>query len=163
MSVLFAAALAFAGPAAAQEYPVTQGTLSLGSSTLSPGGTTTFSGGGCAPGADVSVTFGGSTVGSATASGTGDFSASATIPSSASSGTMQATCRTTDGGSLVLSANVSVNQTTGGSTGGTSPDDEPAEQLAFSGSETWVFASVGTALALAGGVMLVMTRRTRSA
>lgn len=163
MSLLFATVLAMAGPAGAQDYPVTQGTLSVGSSSVAPGGTTTFSGGGCAPGAAVTVTLGGSNVGTATASAAGDFSATATIPSSAASGTMSATCRTSDGGSLVLSAQITIDQANTGGTnsGNTSPDDPPADQLAFSGAETWVFASVGSALALAGAVMLAVTRRTR--
>lgn len=134
-------------PAGAQDYPVTTGTLDIPSSTVSPGSVTTISGGGCAPGSTVSVALGGSSLGSTTATAAGDFSTQVEVPESASSGTMEASCETTDGGTLVLGVQVTVE----------------GSELAFTGTETWVFASVGTALALAGGVVMLMVRRSRTA
>lgn len=162
-SLAMAALFAVSGPASAQNYPLTTGSLNVGSNSVAAGAATTVSGSGCEPGAAVSISYGGSNIGSTSASASGDFSTSVTLPASASgAGTLESSCDTTDGGSLVLSASITAtaaNQTTTTTTTATSAGNE---ELAFSGVETWVYATVGSSLALAGGLMLVMSRRTRN-
>ena len=121
--VMFGALLVAAPAFATTSYPPATGNLTVSSGTAAAGGAVTVSGSGCAPSTTVDFTVGSASAGSTTADASGGFSASVTLPTSASGTvTVNSTCTDPTGGSLVLSANVTISGTlpkTGAS--GTSP------------------------------------------
>ena len=155
-SVLMSIALLLALPAAAgaQQYPPNATNLTVSDSTVVPGQKITVTGTGFAPGATVVITFESTPVTLATvaADSGGTFSAVVTIPTNATPGihTIKATGAGADGGTLVLSAQVTVSGTSGGT-------------LARTGSDNILpLLLVAAGLVLVGGVLIFSVRRRQT-
>ncbi|MFD7729455.1 hypothetical protein ACFV6F_03580 [Kitasatospora phosalacinea] len=177
-ALLFVSGAALAAPAAAAapafdtlapavgSYPVTAGTLSAAGRTtgLVPGGSVTVSGGGYQPGATVVLTVepGGATLGKATADGSGNFTATFTVPAGTSPGTytVRATGPDARGGTRVDSLTVEIGGKGGrhlADTGGAA-----TASVGWSGGQAAGVAAAG--LALVAGAALTgrrMYRRSR--
>lgn len=126
----------------AQDYPVQRGDLNPSVSSTDPGDSVSIRGGGFAPGAEVVITLESRVVTLATVSAdaTGAIDVSVRIPAYAPPGshTLKATGEAAGGGTLVLSAPISV----GGGTDG---------PLAFSGAGSALLLVVtGLGLAVVG-------------
>lgn len=153
----------FAGTAAAQtcspggSYPANICAASVGSSTVTAGGTLHVDGEGFAPNSSVSVYLNGTLLGTATANAAGVFSLTVTVPASFAASSYQLTLVGTNpnGTARQLTSTITVvaaaaqNQTT---TGG----------LPFTGAEIAGMSVAGAALVGGGVVMLVATRRRRA-
>lgn len=79
---------AVAGPAAAQQYPPSEGALAISTSEAAPGEPVTLSGDGFAPGSDITITFESTpvVVGTTRADATGRFTTQVRIPLDATPG-----------------------------------------------------------------------------
>ena len=148
--------LALAGTAAAQTYATDTGSLTLGQSTTSPGGSVGVQGSGFQAGSDVQIVLidGGdeNVLATVMADDEGVINTTATLPTSFSgTGVIEARGISPDGASLVLSSPISsAAQSTSGS-------------LARTGSSTipWL---VGGGIAAGVGVLLIaLARQRRSA
>lgn len=155
-SMLMSIALLLALPAAAgaQQYPPSAANLTVSDSTPGAGGQVTVTGTGFAPGANVVITFESTpvTLATVTADAGGAFSTVVTIPANATPGahTIKATGAGAGGGTLVLSAQVTV----GGASGGT---------LAKTGANGILpLLLVAAGLVLVGGVLIVSVRRRQT-
>ncbi len=139
------AALVVSAPAWA-EYPPASGSLHVGAGSVAAGHAVSISGTGCAADGTVTLAVGGAAAGSTTADGTGAFSGSVTVPSSASGTvTVTATCTDPTGAPLVLTATVTVTASGG---------------LPFTGSSS-TLPDVGIAVVLlaVGSAFIVAVRR----
>ncbi len=159
LSALFLGVLAV--PAAAQPYPPSGGcSLALSSSVVPAGGTVVVSttGSPCyAPGASVTLTFTSDPVnlGTVTANGAGQFSTTVTIPSNATAGTHTITSSGpgASGGTLVLSASLTV-------TGARAAAAGAPGQLAFTGStDTAPLLWIALVALVLGAALVVGARR----
>lgn len=126
----------------AQEYPVQRGDLNPSASTTDPGDPVSIRGGGFAPGAEVVITLESEVVTLATVSAdaTGAIDVSVRIPADAPPGshTLKATGEAAGGGTLVLSAPITVGADVDG-------------PLAFSGAgSTLLLVVTGLGLAVVG-------------
>ncbi len=153
--------LAVAGPALADNYPVTTGSLtsSVGGSTataLSAGSSVHISGGGFAPGATVTITLHSTpvTLGTVTASGAGTISADVVLPAGTVNGshTLQADGAAPGGGTNTLTEQVTVS-------GGVTAD---RGGLAFTGADVGVIGAIGGGAIVAGIGTIMVTRRARA-
>jgi hypothetical protein len=136
--------------AGAVDYPATTGPLTVTPSTVNAGDTVTVKGGGFAPGATVQISIASTPTLIATvgADGSGSFSTTAVIPASIESGvhTVSATAASPSGGSMTLTATVTVNGAS-----------QPA--LAFTGSNSAALAGVAIAVIAVGALFVGVTRR----
>ncbi len=152
-SVLMSIALLLALPAVAgaQQYPPSSADLTVSDSTPGVGQQISVAGSGFAPGANVVITFESTPVTLATvaADAGGAFSTVVTIPSNATPGvhTIKATGAGAGGGTLVLSAQVTVGGASGGSLAKTGADN------------IFPLLLVAAGLVLVGGVLIVSVRR----
>ncbi len=151
-----AAALAvFVGPAVAQaqSYPPSGESLTVSDSRVVLGQSITIEGGGADPGATVTIVLHSDpiTLGSTTADGSGNFSATVAIPSGVSAGTHTITA-VSNGVTLA-----SVSIVVAGSTGSSSSGDLP-----FTGSSTLPGIGIGVGLIALGSSLLLLSRRRRS-
>lgn len=99
-------------------YPLGQCQLLLSTGAIPAGGTVTVTGSGFGAFARVSLSLGGTVVGSATADANGSFTASAVIPSSTPSGTY---VMTASGGGQTLASQLVVTGNGSGSSAGAAP------------------------------------------
>ena len=159
VAVLMAAGFLFVGANAASaagcgySCPTTGGTVTftIDDTTVVAGQTVGVSGTGCAAGADVTFTIGGTEVGSTTADSDGNYSGSVTIPNlDPGEYTINATC-----GSAVLGITITVGSGAGG-TGSTTGGG-----LARTGSDLGPLAGLGAAAVVLGGAAVYGTRRRR--
>jgi len=155
-----------ASPAAAQyTFVVTPG-------TVSPGATVNASGGGCSPGSDVSITLApaaakaraatGTEVATGTADDEGNFNIAFQVPAGTAPGeyVVTATC-----GGQVQSQTITVQEAPSPSTGGgTVPTrTQGGGSLSTTGSNLNGVGLVGAGLLTAGGLVLVVAKRRRTA
>ena len=148
--------------AAAQQYPPEQGTAQVSDSSVTPGGTTTISGSGCAASAPVTIAFDGGQIDQGTADATGAFSEDVTIPSDASAGshTLSASCSDADGGTLVLSSTITVE---GGAAPGPAAGPTTGGGLPATGNDSTVpLTRVAMMLVVVGSAFVVLARRRRT-
>jgi len=131
-------------------YPANSGTLTVNDTTVTAGQAVEVTGDGFAPGAEVALEFRSTPVslGSASATGGGVLSTTVTIPASASTGThtIVATGEGAAGGTLVLSAEITVEGAGGGG-------------LAFTGGNTWALAVAALGAMAVGWLLISVTRR----
>lgn len=150
-AVGFGITLAWATPAFA--YGPNAPAVTTNTSTTAPGGSLQVSGSNFVPNEDITITFHSSpvTLATTTASASGTFSVTVTIPSTAAPGThtILATGTTGDSASTTL-----IVTGTGASTA------TVTSGLAFTGADIAAVSGVG-ALALALGGMLILTSRRR--
>ena len=137
----------FAAPASAQ-----YGGFSVNPGSIRPGGQANFQGSGCAAGSTVTISIGGTTVGTATAGANGQFNGHFTANLGTGTYQVTATCgsKTQTAPLLVRSADVTNNQ---GNKGGT---------LARTGSNLDTMGLVGAALLVAGGGVVLATRKRQT-
>jgi hypothetical protein len=159
--VVFAvAAIALAAaPAAAQQYPPTQKSITASDTTPCPGGATTITGQGFEAGTAVTLTLDGSTsLGNPTAGADGAFSIGVTIPSSTATGshTVTATGTGADTASVTATLNVVSCEET------TTTTIVPGVSLPRTGSSsTMPLVRAGLALTALGGVLLAIAAKRR--
>lgn len=155
--VVVASAFAHTGTAAAQQYPFSNGPLDVGpdgnTGVVAPGEAITISGGGYAPGAEVTIIIESDPIvlGTTRANAAGRFSLTVRIPAGLPAGEHRLTAvgPGPDGELRVLTRSVEVTGT---------PSPPP---LAFTGASTFVLAIIGAALLLTGlGLRHVVNRRT---
>ena len=140
------------------DYPPQGGALGVSASEVSPGGSLTISGDGCASSANVDFAVEGAAAGSTAADSSGVFSGSVAIPSSASGDVdVTATCPGPEGEDVVLTATVTV----AAAGTGTGTDTGALPRTGSSNS----FPTVGVALVLLciGAAFVVATRRRSTA
>lgn len=139
----------FAAPAAAQ-----YGTFTVNPGSVRPGGQANFNGKGCKAGETVTVTVQGTVVATVTAKPNGSFNGNFTVNLPSGNYTVVSTCGSLVQSAplLVRSANVS-NRPTG--TGGTT--------LPRTGSNIDTLGLMGAALLVAGGGVMLATRKRRVA
>jgi adhesin/invasin len=139
--------------AGAVDYPATTGTLTVtegGSTatTVQPGSTVVVGGGGCAPGAAVTVTIASTptTLANVSAGSTGSFSVPVTIPQNIEGGThtLTATCVAVDGGTITLTQQVTV---------------AGATALAFTGGNAGQLVAIALGALAVGALFVTVTRR----
>jgi hypothetical protein len=141
-----------AAPAAAQVYPPSGDTISIGSTTLSPGESTTLSGTGADAGAVITASFFSQPagLGSTTADAAGAWSMGITIPSNATPG---AHTITATGAGYSASITVTI-------VGAAAPAAQPVSgAIAFTGSDTLPLVSAGTGLLIVGFAFAFAARR----
>jgi hypothetical protein len=168
-----------ASPALAQsdkKYPPSSDNLTVSESTVSPGESFTCSGDGAEPGATVTFTMkrsssalGGNRslaaglagairpqaqnsvpLGSTTANGAGQFSATLTIPSGTDPGVYTVTA--SSGGAVLAVVTIRVAAAAGG-----------VGDLPFTGGNVLPGLAIGASLIVAGGLLLLSLKRRRSA
>jgi hypothetical protein len=142
---LLVGALTAGVASAAPGYPPSTGTLTVSTTTVAPGGTDTASGSGCSAGSAVTLSLvPGGTVSTTTANLSGDFTDTVTIPSSTATGsyTLQATCIGPNGGTLSLSAAITVQTS-----------------LPFTGANVILPIGIAVVLLVIGSLALVFARR----
>ena len=141
-----ATGVAWSAVAGAQQYPPASGNLTVEITAEAPGGAVHVSGTGCTAGSTVDLSFDTSSAGTANATNAGAFTATVTVPSSASTGTHTITsqCPSASGGFRVLAARVTVSRT-----------------LPRTGSNAVVPLLMVSAGLLGVGAVLVATLRTR--
>ncbi|WP_421119122.1 hypothetical protein ACE2AJ_17420 [Aquihabitans daechungensis] len=152
-----------AAPAAAQTYD-----FNVSPANVEPGGTVTVSGEGCQPGAEVTITVTEAApqraVGdvilttTVTADGSGQFTATFTIPSGTATGTYEVTATCGDGVVLsdfinVVDGTVATTAPPSGSGGGGT--------IARTGSDLNGLGLAGAGLITVGGIILLTTRSRR--
>ena len=143
--VLAAGGVAVASPAGAQNYGGCTATVS--DTTPTPGQVVTISGTGAALSGAVTASLDGAEIGAGTADTAGEFSFSATIPTTATgSETLSVDC----GGGSVDSAVLTVTATVGGSD--TLPATGSSSPLPLAGAAV-------AALAIGGGAIVIARRR----
>jgi hexosaminidase len=152
-----------AAPAAAQQYPPAQNSLTVSDTTPTPGQTVDITAQTCVPGSSVTVTLDSDQVvlGTAAADSSGVAGMSATIPANTSLGahTIIARCTGSDGAPLTLTAAINV-VAADGSGGGSSTGGG----LPRTGDDTSLpLARIGLALAAAGGVITAVAAKRRKA
>jgi LPXTG-motif cell wall-anchored protein len=137
----------FAAPAAAQYPPFV-----ITPSGVEQGGTATFRGSGCEPGATVTLTVNGEVLATATADNNGDYSGSFVVNLAPGNYTVTATC-----GNVVNTHPLNVR---GVSTGGRPGGGTGGRPLARTGSDSNNLALIGAGLlVLGGGAMLIGRKR----
>lgn len=148
------ALLALPAVAGAQQYPPSVANLTVSDSTPGAGQQVSVTGSGFAPGANVVITFESTPVTLATvvADAAGAFTTVVTIPANATPGThtINATGTGAGGGILVLSAQVTVGGTSGGTLAKTG------------GNGILPLLLVAAGLVLVGGVLIVSVRRRQA-
>jgi hypothetical protein len=130
---------------AAPGYPPSTGTLTVSTTTVSPGGTDTASGSGCSAGSAVTLSLvPGGALGTTTATLSGGFTDTVTVPSSTSPGgyKLQSTCVGPSGGVLTLSAAVTVQTS-----------------LPFTGTNVILPVGIAIVLLAIGSAALIFARR----
>jgi hypothetical protein len=130
---------------AAAGYPPSTGTLTVSTTVVAPGGTDTASGSGCAAGAAVTVSLvPGGTLATATATSGGDFTTTVTVPSTTATGSyhLQSTCTAPNGGTLTLSAAITVQKS-----------------LPFTGANVLLPVAIAVLLLAIGSVAVIFARR----
>ena len=133
----------------------------LSETTVAPGGTITFSGGGFASDSDVKITLFSDPVdlGSTTADASGNFSVEVAIPDGTPAGEhhLEASGLDPDGNPLVVSLSVTVTDS------GTTPVAAvtPSGALPFTGSDVARTLSIGLAAVVVGGAAVWGARRGR--
>ena len=135
----------------AQNYTTRTGNLGVSDPTPAPGQTITVTGSGYASNASVTITMESQpvTLKTTTANASGQLNTQITIPSNTTPGnhTLRATGRSSDGGTLVLSASIVVS-------GATQPD------LPRTGPTSAVgLAGIGLLLAASGALVFLMRSR----
>ncbi|MEO6627031.1 MAG: LPXTG cell wall anchor domain-containing protein [Aquihabitans sp.] len=142
----------FAAPAAAQ-----YGTFTVNPGSVRPGGQASFNGKGCKAGETVTVTVQGTVVATVTAKPNGSFNGNFTVNLPSGNYTVVSTC-----GSLVQSAPLLVRSANAsnspGGTGGTGGTTLPR-----TGSNIDTLGLMGAALLVAGGGVMLATRKRRVA
>ena len=147
-----AALLLVALPTAAhaQNYTTRTGNLTVSDPTPAPGQTITATGSGYGSNASVTITMESQpvTLKTTTANAAGQLNTQITIPSNTTPGqhTLRATGRSSDGGTLVLSASIVV-----GRDAGTLPRTGPTSPIGLAG--------IGLLLAAAGALVALMRSR----
>ena len=155
-------ALAFAaGGALAQEYgpSTSQGALNVSPDAVRPGQSTTVSGSGMAANAPVTVSLGSTTLGTTTADSAGRFSLQVTIPANQAPGryTLSARGAAPDGGTRVLTAQITVLDPSGGSPSG---GPSGGGTLSRTGSSSTIPLTVlAVTLVLVGAAIVALLRR----
>jgi hypothetical protein len=162
MAVAAAVALGLlAAPAAAQQYPPAQNSLTVSDTTPTPGQTIDITAQTCVPGSSVTVTLDSDRVvlGTPAADSSGVARLSATIPANTSLGahTIIAVCTGSDGAPLRLTAAINVVAADGAGSGA-------GGGLPRTGDDTSLpLARIGLALAAAGGVITAIAAKRRKA
>lgn len=156
-------------PAAAQQYPPADNSISVSDTTPTPGQSITITARTFSPGAGVTVTLGPDpiTLGSGTAGEDGVLRMDATVPTDTSLGehTVTAAGQAPDG-LLSLSARITVvsgdDDEGGAAGGGGSGGGGGDSSLPRTGSDlTTLLVQIGLALAAIGGLLLALSRRRR--
>jgi hypothetical protein len=152
-----------AAPAAAQQYPPAQNSLTVSDTTPTPGQTVDITVQTCLPGSSVTVTLDSDQVvlGTAVADAAGVARLSATIPANTSLGahTIIAQCTGADGAPLKLTASITVV-----AAGGSAPGSGAAGALPRTGDDSSLpLARIGLALAAVGGVITAIAAKRRKA
>jgi LPXTG-motif cell wall-anchored protein len=157
-TIALAALLLLALPAAAQaqNYTTRTGNLGVSDPTVTPGQTITVTGSGYASNASVTITMESQpvTLKTTTANASGQLNTQVTIPTNATPGnhTLRATGRSSDGGTLVLSASLVVSS--GGQTGAL-PRTGPTSAAGLT--------AIGFLLAAVGGCAAAVKTRRKTA
>ena len=158
-------------PAAAQQYPPADNSISVSDTTPTPGQTITVTARTFSPGAEVTVTLGPEpiTLGRGNAGEDGVLRTDATIPADTALGdhTVTAAGQAPDG-QLSLSARITVvsgeddGDASGGGGGGAGGGGSDDGALPRTGSDlTTLLVQIGLALAALGGLLLALSRRRR--
>lgn len=154
-------ALGLTVQAHAQNYPVDTGSFESLSPTARAGESISMSGCGFSPGADVAVTIGESSLGTATADATGCFAANFVVRSSVTSGSQEVRATgPSPTATRVLSATLTIAEPA--EAGSTSTTAEAPSLLARTGRATLPTVGVAAALGLAGLLVVQLSRRLRT-
>ena len=145
------------GVAGSQEYPIQTGSLFVSDPTVTPGQAIQISGSGFVPGASVALTLESTQIslGTTAANGAGAIDTTVTIPTSTAPGThtLKATGAAAGGGTLVLSATITVVGGAG------APGAAGRGFLAFTGGQVLVAGAIATGLLALGAASLMASRR----
>jgi alpha-L-fucosidase len=161
-------ARAFADDASTTTAVTYNATMAADPSTVAAGGTTTVTGSGFTPCAEVTLTLHSDPValGTVTADATGAFSKPVTIPASTPAGshTITGTAGSTNG--IVTLTVTAAGTTTSAGSGSSSSTAAvtPAQSggpLAFTGAHAALYSGLGLLLVLAGGAVAYLARRRR--
>jgi len=156
VALVCAAGVALSAPASAQNYGGCQAQLSP--TTAAPGQTITVSGSGAPAASSVTASIDGAQVGSGTSDGTGNFSFSATVPTTASGNeTVTVSCGTNGTGTAVLA--VTAQNTTTTTVAGTTTTVAAAGLPRTGTSDTMPLTVAGLVAVALGGTVLVIARR----
>ena len=152
-----------AAPAAAQQYPPSVNSITVGCRTPAPGESISVEARTFAAGAEVTVSLGSTAVGTAAADQSGAVALQVTIPAGTAKGANSITAagQGADGAPLSLSTQISVAN---GCHAATPPAAAPAGALPKTGDDSSIpLARLGVALAAVGGVITAVAAKRRKA
>jgi hypothetical protein len=140
------------GATSAEAYLGTSVSISVGQSSVGQGGSVPVSGSGFQPNSEVTLTLrpGSAVLGTVTADSAGHFSTSVTVPAGTSAGSYQIVATDQIGDSAIAAVTVTASTTTPGAPFNT-------------GVAVASIGSVGIALLVGGGLLLVFGRKRRGA